>query len=361
MSHIQSEAKARADAALIQFFSAEIPTLLNMRRNEIDRGGRLASFDDKTLSALTAHLQQSANDYMKGGFLRSIHNLYSSEERAFISRIAAQFERVALGFAYFSLFSHHQRPFEALRLTQHQPRTGWQRTGIPLAFNQSVDDHHRNGTTLAIILFPENPEVARRFPYHDVGEAVIGDFTPHDPISKQDKVRIEKLGIRLLCAYAAMRGNSMAQLIQDTFDIYDGEAPQHQNLRSQIKDCDLLEMAYEMVFVMEQCPASEKIGIIANFQEFWDYIGPHLESIRAQKMFEVLQTARHGSSCSGIALLEKAANHIYADDPQAERLLAIIEQHGHEHMQHTRADRPSMDQFKDLPAFLRRLAVKTAP
>lgn len=29
---------------------------------------------------------------------------------------------------------------------------------------------------------------------HDLGEAIVGDITPNDPISKEEKQRMEKVG-----------------------------------------------------------------------------------------------------------------------------------------------------------------------
>jgi 5'-deoxynucleotidase YfbR-like HD superfamily hydrolase len=278
------ESAARANANMIAYFKRETPRLLAAHHEELP-----------DLSACF-QMVKDPEAYINGGFMNRIGGLYTPEEREFILDVCARFERVKLGFAYFSLLGSNQRPFEAMRLANSQLRTGWQKTGVPLGFNQSLADHLVGIQQLAFLLFFDDPDIEqieRICAYHDAGEPVIGDFTPHCPISREDKSRIELLGLRLITSAKSRGINFLAEWIHEAVTIYDGNDPAYNALRSKVKDCDLLEMCGEALFLMANCPQHEAVALNEKLQEFWDYVGSRLTNDRAKNFFESLSTTRY--------------------------------------------------------------------
>lgn len=283
-----SEAALRANSALTRHFKDTIPGMLGHHH-------MFAPAAMKQVFALNTDVDRYINGgLLDGGFINRICGLYTLEERFFIQDVSSRFERVKLGFAYFGLIRSTRRPFEAVRLANYQYRAGWQRTGVPLGFNQNVGEHQESVKRLAFLLFFDHPKIAlteRVCEFHDVGEAVIGDFTPHCPISKEDKARIEDLGVRLLTK-TALHENPMAEWIHEAVEIYEERVPEHADVQIMVKDCDLLEMATEAIFLMGNAPRYEREQLNERLQEFWDYVGPRLKTPRAQRFFAQLSTRR---------------------------------------------------------------------
>ncbi len=260
----------------------------------------------------------SAEDYIGGGFMNRIRALFSDDERAFILDTCEKFERVKLGFAYFSLIRSNLRPLEARILRHNQLRSGWLRVGVPSGFAQSVADHEDTCRKLALLLFFDDPELALIedvAAYHDSGEPVIGDFTPHDPIARADKRRIETLAVRLVCASALQRGNEIAQRIARALEVYEGESPEHADIRAKLRDCDLLEMCVEAIHILQNCPEGERQALAQHLQEFWDYTGTRLTTDRAKHFFDSLKTARFGSDSALSDVIAHAHQYMLLHDP----------------------------------------------
>jgi putative hydrolase of HD superfamily len=93
---------------------------------------------------------------------------------------------------------------------------------------------------------------------HDVCEAIVGDFTPHDPISKADKHALEKQAMEeirdLLC------GNPLGQELYDLFMEYEeGETVESRF----VKDID----KFEMLVQADEYERSQK----KNLEQFFDH------------------------------------------------------------------------------------------
>lgn len=284
-------AATRANSRLTAYFQQEIPRLLNTHHTflpaELKRHFALNTDADRYLNGRL----------LDGGFINRIGGLYTPEERTFILDVTDKFERVKLGFAYFALLRSTHRPFEAVRLANYQYRAGWQKTGVPLGFNQDVGEHQESVRRLAFLLYFDQPKiklVEQVCSLHDTGEAVIGDFTPKCDISKADKGRIEDLGIRLVTKTArTMDQHPFAEWISEAVEIYEERVPEHTDVQVMVKDCDLLEMAMEAVFLMGNAPHEERPALNEKLQEFWSYIGPRLQIERARHFFDQLSTHRH--------------------------------------------------------------------
>lgn len=95
--------------------------------------------------------------------------------------------------AYFEL--HHLK---------HLYRQGWLRVGIPPERCESVAEHSFYVALLCLFLadgyFPEADasKLVRLALLHDVGEARAGDITPHDGVSREEKLRRERAAVEHL-------------------------------------------------------------------------------------------------------------------------------------------------------------------
>lgn len=72
------------------------------------------------------------------------------------------------------------------------PRTGWLRAGI--ANPESVASHSWGVAWLSLVLCPANLDrgrVLEMATIHDLAEVRVGDITPHDTVSRDDKHRME--------------------------------------------------------------------------------------------------------------------------------------------------------------------------
>lgn len=118
-----------------------------------------------------------------------------------------------------------------------QPRSGWLRFGINA---ESVADHSWRCALAAVLLEPasslESPGCARSMVglVHDLAEALVGDITPHDGVSPEDKHRLEAEALASLLA--PLGDSPAARAIAGWYGAYEsGAAPD-------LKDIDKLEM-----------------------------------------------------------------------------------------------------------------------
>lgn len=84
-------------------------------------------------------------------------------------------------------------------------RAGWVRSGVKDA--ESVADHSWGVAVLALLLAPQDLDRQRLLSLatvHDLAEAIVGDITPHDSISADEKRRCESDATHNLAALADM-------------------------------------------------------------------------------------------------------------------------------------------------------------
>ncbi len=85
-------------------------------------------------------------------------------------------------------------------------RQGWLRVGIPPERCESVAEHSLGVALLGLFVadtyFPEADasKVVRIALLHDLGEAYAGDITPHDPVSREEKLQRERQAVERILA-----------------------------------------------------------------------------------------------------------------------------------------------------------------
>ncbi|WNG32828.1 HD domain-containing protein [Archangium violaceum] len=85
-------------------------------------------------------------------------------------------------------------------------RQGWLRVGLSRERCESVAEHSFGVALLCLFLadsyFPEADatKVVRIALLHDLGEAYVGDITPHDPVSREEKHQRERDAVERILA-----------------------------------------------------------------------------------------------------------------------------------------------------------------
>lgn len=160
-------------------------------------------------------------------------------------------------------------------------RAGYVRRGVPENVQQTLADHgHFVGRLAqtfkhASLTFRCPDEAKIEGEIHDLPEVIAGDFTPHDPITKDEKFRLEELAARVV----------FPKHLYDLWVKHEtGTAPE----QVWVRDCDLLEMPLHIVTVIE--PRHPHLEL--RLQEFFGHVAGRLQTERAQEVFECLLESR---------------------------------------------------------------------
>lgn len=152
-----------------------------------------------------------------------------------------------------------------VQLLKTQRRTGWVDHGIEPC--ESISDHmYRMGITAMLI---KNPDIDRNkcvriALVHDIAESLVGDITPFDPVSKEEKHRREWESIQYLCNELVEPYNpTTAQEIMDDWLAYENISSPEARY---VKDIDKFEMLVQC-FEYEKKYNGEK-----DLTQFWSAI-----------------------------------------------------------------------------------------
>jgi putative hydrolase of HD superfamily len=108
-----------------------------------------------------------------------------------------------------------QAYFELAQL-KHLFRQGWLRAGVPAARCESVAEHSFAVALLCLFvadsLFPEvdAARLVRMALLHDLGEAYVGDITPHDGMDRAAKHRLEREAVERIVGKLARGADYLA-------------------------------------------------------------------------------------------------------------------------------------------------------
>lgn len=138
-------------------------------------------------------------------------------------------------------------------------RTGWVRSGIKNP--ESVADHSFRTTIMALVLAKrvgvDQSKAVKMALVHDLAESIVGDLTPTDGVSQEEKHRLEVDAFKKLCADID-NGDELLGLFQE---FEDNETP----LAQFVKRLDKLEMMFQ----------AHEYGIEqpnVDLKSFWSYI-----------------------------------------------------------------------------------------
>jgi putative hydrolase of HD superfamily len=144
---------------------------------------------------------------------------------------------------------------EAVRL-KRVARAGWVRVGVPDP--ESVAAHSWGVAWLAVVLAPPELDRARVLTYavlHDLAEAWVGDLTPHDGVSREDKERRERVAVTDLCARIPRGAEVLA-----AWEAYEAQADDEARF---VRQLDRLDMAVQAAAYADQAPTAEFVASAA--------------------------------------------------------------------------------------------------
>ena len=164
------------------------------------------------------------------------------------------------------------------------PRAGWALRGISLP--ESVAEHSHRTALLALVLAPraEPPlDVARCVALalvHDLAEAIVGDITPYDNVSAEEKHGREEAAMRELAVLAG--DDSLAVLWREYAA---AESPEARF----VKELDKLETVLQAAEYERQGDAAP-----GALDEFWANADARLASPVSRALLDALRRERRG-------------------------------------------------------------------
>lgn len=130
--------------------------------------------------------------------------------------------------------------FQLTEQLKRTPRTGWVNHGVDKP--ESIADHMYRMSLMAMVAAKEMPGLdqnrcVKLALIHDLAEAIVGDITPNDPVSKEEKNKMESDAMAKIRAMLgdALGGEDMEALWHEYEDQVTDEA-------KLLKDLDKLEM-----------------------------------------------------------------------------------------------------------------------
>lgn len=132
--------------------------------------------------------------------------------------------------------------FHILEKLKTQKRTGWIKSKIPAP--ESIADHMHRMSILALCTSDPTldvPKCVMMSVVHDLAEAVVGDIAPWEGISKADKMKREREGMKCLLS-DMLHDSPAAKRIRELWEEYEEQATPEARF---VKDLDRLEMALQ--------------------------------------------------------------------------------------------------------------------
>eukprot|EP00002_Diphylleia_rotans_P027495 TRINITY_DN5511_c0_g1_i3.p1 TRINITY_DN5511_c0_g1~~TRINITY_DN5511_c0_g1_i3.p1 ORF type:complete len:151 (-),score=40.08 TRINITY_DN5511_c0_g1_i3:198-650(-) len=117
-------------------------------------------------------------------------------------------------------------------------RTGWVRSNVENP--ESIADHMYRMSILAFLITDptiDRTKCIKMALAHDIAESIVGDYTPHDPISKEEKFRLEDEGCQHL--KSLLQGNPAGDEIYSLWKEYEQGTSKEARI---VKDFDKFEM-----------------------------------------------------------------------------------------------------------------------
>lgn len=172
--------------------------------------------------------------------------------------------------------------YEIVQL-KHLFRQGWLQRGIAPESCETVAEHTFGNAMLCLLVLPNFPElnqlaVLKMALIHDVGEAYIGDFTPLDDISSEEKKSMEADALKKIFAKLD-QGEELIALWQQ----YEAQETPEARL---VKQVDRLEFAF-------QASVYEHQGKIDG-SEFYEKVDQQLNSDVLKRELAALRTITSG-------------------------------------------------------------------
>ncbi|KAL8609432.1 hypothetical protein ACOMHN_006619 [Nucella lapillus] len=121
-------------------------------------------------------------------------------------------------------------------------RTGWVLRGVTEP--ESVSDHmYRVAMTAVLAPPPLNADKCVKMALvHDMAECIVGDLTPHDNVSKEEKHRQEEEATRHMCS---LMGEPIGSQLYTLWQEYENQESQESKFVKDLDRLDMIVQAYE--------------------------------------------------------------------------------------------------------------------
>ncbi|EWC44986.1 hypothetical protein DRE_01045 [Drechslerella stenobrocha 248] len=130
---------------------------------------------------------------------------------------------------------------------KHIPRTGWVVDGIEKP--ETIASHMYRMAILAMLCpdgLADRDRCIRMALVHDIAESVVGDFTPMDPISKEEKYRRESTTVEFFCKVLLETIDSrLAGELAELFEEYEAGETREAVFVKDIDVYDMILQAFE--------------------------------------------------------------------------------------------------------------------
>ncbi|KAJ1732298.1 hypothetical protein LPJ61_002110 [Coemansia biformis] len=123
-------------------------------------------------------------------------------------------------------------------------RTGWVNSGI--AGPESVADHMFRMGIMAMLIDDESLDRTRCIKMcivHDLAEALVGDITPFDGITKEEKRKLERNGMRDIVD--TLGTSAVAHEIESLWLEYEDSVTSEAKLVHDLDKCEMIQQAME--------------------------------------------------------------------------------------------------------------------
>lgn len=222
--------------------------------------------------------------------------LFSDDDRQFLVGMFVRYPNIAKNFDRFLGLPTMLRPQMAAVDLWDVKRAGWVRRGIEdcesvrshlAGLAHLADDYMANGMARLSGLSDEDRAIAANLrnrlrhmaKVHDLPEAIVTDFTPHDPISTEDKHRLELLAAKVIFEHP-----------QFAYGLYNvTEYVEQQTFASQLlHDFDKIH-AVRGALYYETRDAPMQAGL---FQQFFDYALPRMKTDNGKAYMQWMQASK---------------------------------------------------------------------
>lgn len=174
--------------------------------------------------------------------------------------------------------------FHVLQRLKTQKRTGWINRNIPNP--ESIADHMYRMAILAMCTSDASldiPKCVLMCVVHDLAEAQVGDITPSEGISKEEKRQLESEAMHNF-VHDMLHGSEAALRIEALWREYEEQQTKEARF---VKDLDRLEMALQArEYEKEHCKY---------LQDFFDSSLPLLRHDEVREWGEALDRERRGA------------------------------------------------------------------
>lgn len=181
---------------------------------------------------------------------------------------------------------------KSMQKLKETKRKGWTLKDIPDP--ESVADHSFGVAILSMAtssdLNVDEDKLIKMCLIEDIGESVIGDITPHDDISEEEKIKKEKRAVKEL---ADIIGNEEILSLWEEY------------VEGQTKEAKIAQQLDKVEMALQTLNYEEKHGKKEKMKEFYNHTEKRLENSKLKEVFKEIKRKRN--EIKGIKL------HLYTD------------------------------------------------